>query len=103
MQLPDNAGQGGRMQHFALALLQQPLPPELAVLAVSSDGVDGIGDAAGILLSASQIQSLRQQQPEIVQALSCANSYAFWQRYGGQLFCSTTETNVMDLVAILKE
>ncbi len=103
VQLPVDAKPGGRMQHFALAFLQKPLPATVSVLAASSDGIDGNSDAAGVLLSASRINDLRQQTLALAQALSSASSYAFWQCRGGQLFCSATETNVMDLVAVIKE
>jgi hydroxypyruvate reductase len=103
VQLPADAGRGGRLQQLALALLQHDLADAVTVLAASSDGRDGNSDAAGVLLDATRWSRLLQHGEAAAQAYASANSYAFWARHGGHLFCSATETNVMDLLAIIKE
>ena len=108
VQLPAASGRGGRLQHFALALLlclmQTPFNAmAITVLAVSSDGCDGQSDAAGVLITPALLARAVALQDELSRALNTADSYAFWQQLGGQVFCSNTESNVMDAVVIIKE
>lgn len=112
LQLPAKPGRGGRNQHLALLLAQALCAqPELSVLCLATDGVDGQSDAAGAMFDVAMFQGeiadgAELNQPDqlrrIAAAVASASSYDCWRQLGGLLFTGATAGNVADLVLCWK-
>jgi hydroxypyruvate reductase len=97
--LPANPGSGGRNQSLALELAQRIRNLDnLNVLVAGTDGTDGPTDAAGGIIDGYTAQNTLRAQA----ALDAANAGGFLRDIGEIFITGPTNTNVMDLVIVLK-
>ena len=107
--LPDNAGHGGRNQHFALAAALEiaaqttdDAAANLYLLAAGSDGTDGATDDAGALIDRDTCQRGKDENLDPIACLQNADSGTFLAASGDLIHTGATGTNVMDVVIGLK-
>ena len=101
--LPDNAGHGGRNQHFALAAaLALQADTAIYLLAAGSDGTDGATDDAGALVDGDTCQRGKDENLDPIACLQNADSGTFLAASGDLIHTGATGTNVMDVVIGLK-
>lgn len=92
-------GRGGRNCEFLLALaIELAGLPNTYALAADSDGIDGIGDAAGAIISSD---SLPFGVREARDYLTRHDAYTYFERLGTLIKTGPTHTNVNDLRAVL--
>ena len=95
------SGKGGRNQHFVLAALQalqtNPSPHHITVLSAGTDGTDGPTDAAGAVVSNTEMIN----SVELADCLSRFDAYHYFERHGGLIKTGPTQTNVMDVMVVL--
>jgi hydroxypyruvate reductase len=97
--LPVNAGRGGRNQHLALAAAIQMQGMEKSyLLAAGTDGTDGLTDATGALVDNQTIKKGLQKHLNAVEFLQRADSNTFLEMVDATIITGATGTNVMDLV-----
>ncbi len=97
--LPVNAGRGGRNQHLALAAAIQMQGMEKSyLLAAGTDGTDGLTDATGALVDNQTIKKGLQKHLNAVEILQHADSNTFLDALNATIVTGATGTNVMDLV-----
>jgi len=97
------AGKGGRNQELALAAaLELDGVRGVAVLALTSDGIDGPTDAAGALVDGATIARARESGFHPEAALASNDSYPLLNACGALLHTGPTGTNVGDLVVGLR-
>ncbi len=96
-------GQGGRNQHFALALAGEIAGLEgVRCLIAGSDGRDGPTDAAGAFVDGTTVRRARRLGLEPRTFLRRCDSHAFFAALGDLFRPGLTGTNVMDLqIAII--
>jgi glycerate-2-kinase len=119
-------GKGGRNQHLALYLatllaegkwtqnrpdFNQPadgnftnqlsFPGNITILCAGTDGTDGPTDAAGAVVDAHSLQEALKRDNAPQNYLDNADSYRFFETYGGHILTGNTQTNVMDIIIIL--
>lgn len=101
--LPAHPGRGGRNQHLALAAaIYLPEYPELALLAVGTDGTDGPTEAAGGLVDAETCARVALAGLDAEDCLLRADSGAALAAADALVRTGPTGTNVADLVIGLK-
>ncbi len=95
-------GQGGRNQELVLSALQY-LKPNQIVLAMGTDGVDGIcpQKIAGAIADKETLQKAKKQHLSIKKFLDNNDSYHFFKKTGGHIKTGPTGTNLGDLVLLL--
>jgi glycerate 2-kinase len=92
-------GLGGRNQELALsAALAIEGVPNIVLMALATDGVDGPTDAAGALISGVTVPALRHMGLEPEHALANNDAYRVLNAAGGLLRPGPTGTNLNDLV-----
>jgi glycerate-2-kinase len=92
-------GVGGRNQELALAAAGELDGTRgAAILAFSSDGVDGPTDAAGAWVDGATLRRIRAAGLDPSQALSRNDSYPTLHAAGALVHTGPTGTNVADLV-----
>ena len=97
--LPKNAGMGGRNQHLALAAAIQMNGMESAyLLAAGTDGTDGLTSATGAVVDGLTVQRGAQRELATSDYLERADSNSFFKKTKGLINTGATGTNVMDLV-----
>lgn len=95
-------GVGGRNQELALSFAIHCSEDVTAVLAsVGSDGIDGVSDAAGGIVSCSTRQEAAEKGVDLVGALERNDSYTALKKLGRAIITGYTGTNVNDLVVVL--
>lgn len=99
-------GRGGRNQETALAFLASLAhAPEtcdgLALLAASTDGIDGPTDAAGAFSSREMLARARAAGLDADDYLRENDSYTFFDKIDGLLRTGTTNTNVSDIQILI--
>jgi hydroxypyruvate reductase len=104
VQLPDDAGSGGRAQQFALAAAQSIGDLEwdeaATVMVAATDGRDGPTDAAGAVVHAGTLRELRSRGIDAQAALSQCDAYPALDAVRALLRTGRTGTNVADVVAV---
>jgi glycerate 2-kinase len=101
--LPARPGRGGRNQHLALAAARLIAGhPDLMLLAIGSDGSDGVTDDAGALVDAESCSRLTLAHLDADVCLRNADSAAALAASGDLVHTGPTGTNVGDLVIGLK-
>lgn len=95
-------GRGGRNQELALAaaLALEGLP-DVALMALATDGSDGPTDSAGALVDGETVIRARAAGLDAHAYLADNDAYAFFDRAGGLLVTGPTGTNVNDLLVLL--
>ncbi len=92
-------GMGGRNQELALsAALAIEAMPNIALMALATDGVDGPTDAAGALINGETVPALRQMGFDPEYALANNDTYRVLDAVGELLRPGPTGTNLNDLV-----
>jgi glycerate 2-kinase len=101
--LPERPGRGGRNQHLALAAARLIAGhAELLLLAVGTDGSDGVTDDAGALVDAETCARLTLAELDADACLRTADSATALAASGDLVHTGPTGTNVGDLVIGLK-
>jgi glycerate 2-kinase len=103
VQLPPHPGKGGRNQHLALAAAKLIAgQADLMLLAVGTDGTDGVTEDAGALIDAESCARVVLGGLDVDECLAGADSGAALAASGDLLHLGPTGTNVGDLVIGLK-
>ena len=103
LMLPEHPGRGGRNQHLALAAARLIAGhPDLMLLAVGTDGSDGVTDDAGALVDAETCSRLTLAHVDADVCLRDADSATALSASGDLVHTGPTGTNVGDLVIGLK-
>jgi hydroxypyruvate reductase len=96
------AGKGGRNQELALsAALALEGVPDVALLALATDGTDGPTDAAGAIVDGQTTAKIRLAGGDGYRALAENNAYPLLATVGDLLCIGPTGTNVNDLMILL--
>jgi glycerate 2-kinase len=95
-------GRGGRNSEFLLALAIA-LNGEAGInaLAADTDGIDGIEDNAGAILSPDTLERAARKRIDAKAYLANNDAYEFFQRIDDLVITGPTHTNVNDFRAIL--
>lgn len=98
------AGQGGPNTEYLLALgLALNGASGIWALAADTDGIDGVGDNAGAILTPDSLDRICRQGLDPGTALTDNNAYAIFAGVGDLVFTGPTRTNINDFRAILIE
>jgi hydroxypyruvate reductase len=96
------AGKGGRNTEFLLSLaLTLKGAGGIWVIAGDSDGIDGVEDAAGALVTPDTLARMRNAGADPRQSLVGHDSYTAFKAVGDLVVTGPTLTNVNDIRAIL--
>lgn len=95
------SGAGGPNQEYALALSLALEGEDFAVLALDTDGKDGIGEAAGARIDGQTAARIREKGLDPAGCLDANDSRAALQAAGALIRTGPTCTNVNDLRIIL--
>ena len=92
------SGRGGRNQELALAAAADLAGlPDLALIALATDGGDGPTDAAGAVVTGATLDRARARGLDAAAYLARNDAYPFFDALGDLLKPGPTETNVNDL------
>lgn len=95
-------GRGGRAGEFCLGLAQALQgQPGVYALAADTDGIDGVEDNAGAVVSPQTLSQAAQQGLKVADCLDRNDAYGFFSAIGGLVLTGPTHTNVNDFRAIL--
>ena len=96
------AGKGGRNTEFLLSLaLTLKGADEIWAIAGDSDGIDGVEDAAGAVVTPDTLARMREAGVDPRQSLVSHDSYTAFKAAGDLVVTGPTLTNVKDIRAIL--
>ncbi|NSL90133.1 glycerate kinase [Chitinophaga sp. Mgbs1] len=96
-------GTGGRNQHLALAAAIALAGQEnITLLSAGTDGTDGPTDAAGAIVDGYTVINAEKLSLQANTFLQRHDSATFFSKAGGQMITGPTQTNVMDLIIVLK-
>jgi glycerate 2-kinase len=101
LKLPNNAGKGGRNQHYAATsiLAMQPYNGEWVVASLGTDGSDFIPDIAGAIVGNESLNKLEPRAIDIRTYLTSYDSYHLLKKIGNSLIkTGSTGTNVGDII-----
>ncbi|MGV1988628.1 glycerate kinase type-2 family protein [Agrobacterium sp. 22-221-1] len=99
---PDATGRGGRNTEFLLSLaIGLNEADSIWAIAGDTDGIDGVEDAAGAIVTPTTLSRLRQAGVTPRAALSGHDSYTAFKAIGDLVVTGPTLTNVNDIRAIL--
>jgi hydroxypyruvate reductase len=95
-------GRGGRAGEFCMGIAQA-LQGQTGVyaLAADTDGIDGVEDNAGAVVTPDTLTQAAQKGLKIAEFLDRNNAYGFFEAVGGLVVTGPTHTNVNDFRAIL--
>lgn len=101
------SGKGGRNQQMALSVLHKWAGSNdelsgLLFLASATDGTDGPTDAAGAMVDEQFVQEVKSKNINVDDYLVNNDSYHFFLNTDMHIITGPTQTNVMDIVMILK-
>jgi glycerate 2-kinase len=97
-------GSGGRNSEYLLALaVALGGRPGISAIACDTDGVDGVEDAAGALVTPDTLARAELAGVEPAAALAGNDSFSFFSALGDLVVTGPTGTNVNDFRAILVE
>jgi len=95
-------GKGGRNQELALAAaLALAGLPDVALLALATDGTDGPTDAAGAIVDGRTVEIARASGWDPAATLADNNAYPLLDAVGALLRTGPTGTNVNDITVLL--
>ena len=99
---PTKKGRGGRAGEFCLGLAQA-LQGQAGVwaLAADTDGIDGIEDNAGAMVTPDTLQRAEAKGLAIADHLQRHDAYGYFEALGDLVVTGPTHTNVNDFRAIL--
>ena len=93
------AGMGGRNQESGLSCAMR-LPSGILVACMGTDGIDGMSDAAGALVSKSTTANARRKKLDLTRYLKQHDSYTALKATNSLIFTGRTGTNVNDIAII---
>ncbi len=97
-------GRGGRNSEYLLALgLALDGHPGICAIACDTDGIDGVEEAAGAMVTSDTLARAQRAGVDPAAALAANDSYAFFAALGDLVVTGPTGTNVNDFRAILVE
>ena len=97
-------GRGGRNSEYLLALgLALDGHPGVCAIACDTDGIDGVQEAAGAIVTTDTLGRAMRAGVDPVAALAANDSYGFFAALGDLVVTGATGTNVNDFRAILVE
>jgi glycerate 2-kinase len=97
------SGRGGRNCEFLLALaLELAGKPGLYAIACDTDGIDGITEAAGAILTPDTLERARELGLDPQAMLENNDAYSFFAALGDLVIVGPTGTNVNDFRAVLR-
>lgn len=103
VELPPQAGQGGRCQSLALAAASALSGREhIVLLAAGTDGTDGPGTAAGAMVDGTTLERGTASGLDAERCLQRADAGSFLEASGDLVITGPTGTNVTDLVIAVK-
>jgi len=95
------SGRGGRNQELALAAVADLAGlPDVALVALATDGGDGPTDAAGAIVTGTTLERARARGLDPAAHLARNDAYPFFDALGDLLKPGPTETNVNDLAFV---
>jgi glycerate 2-kinase len=95
-------GRGGRAGEFCLGLaVALQAQPNVWALAADTDGIDGIEDNAGALVTPNTLQRATDKGIKPTEFLDRNDAYGFFDALGDLVITGPTHTNVNDFRAIL--
>jgi glycerate 2-kinase len=95
-------GRGGRNVEFALAFaVAMAGARNVFALAADTDGVDGMEQIAGAIVTPDTLSRARSRGIDPVAALEDNDGHGFFEAIGDQVITGPTQTNVNDFRAIL--
>jgi glycerate 2-kinase len=95
-------GRGGRAGEFCMGLAQALQgQPGVWALAADTDGIDGVEDNAGAMVTPDTLLRGQQAGVNLDEHLSCNDAYGYFQALNDLVFSGPTHTNVNDFRAIL--
>ena len=95
-------GRGGRAGEFCMGLALALQGQEgVWALAADTDGIDGIEDNAGALVTPDTLLRGRMAGRNLDEHLACNDAYGYFQALNDLVFSGPTHTNVNDFRAIL--
>ena len=99
---PTKKGRGGRAGEFCLGLAQA-LQGQASIwaLAADTDGIDGIEDNAGAMVTPDTLQRAEAKGLAIADHLQRHDAYSYFEALGDLVVTGPTHTNVNDFRAIL--
>ena len=101
--LPPNPGRGGRNQHLALSTALALNGQEgITLLAVGTDGTDGVTEDAGACVDGGTVAAMRAAGFDPEAALTHADSGSALAAVDALIRTGPTGTNVMDVVLAIK-
>jgi hydroxypyruvate reductase len=96
-------GRGGRNQELALAAsLAIEDRPDLTLLCLGTDGVDGMSPAAGAFADAGAVRRGREAGLDAADHLRRNDTYPYLAAAGNTVECGPTGTNVGDLILVAR-
>lgn len=105
VKLDKNAtGKGGRNQELCLHLLKHFHKsgwPKCAFISLATDGEDGETNVAGCILTPEIANQLIEDKVKLVSSLNNHDSFHFFENTGAHIKTGLTQTNVMDVYAVL--
>jgi glycerate 2-kinase len=97
-------GRGGRNSEYLLALgLSLDGHTGICAIACDTDGIDGVEEAAGAIVTTDTLGRARRAGVDPAAALAANDSYGFFAALGDLVVTGPTGTNVNDFRAILVE
>jgi len=104
LELPENAGDGGRNQHYAAAsiLEMNAYPGEWVVASVGTDGSDYLPDVAGAIVDNNTIEEAAAKGADVRAYIDRFDSNGLFEKIGSSLVITgNTGTNVSDVMLYL--
>ena len=101
MRVPENAGTGGRNQHFALYCAEKIAGENIAVFSAGTDGVDGNSLAAGGIVDGTTMDRARAAGLDVARHLSGFNAFPLLEKLSDSIQTGPTGTNVRDVRILL--
>ena len=97
-------GKGGRNTEFILSMaIHLKEVNGITALSIDTDGIDGVEDNAGALISDVTLRKAKSQNLIPQKFLDNNDSYSFFQKIDDLIFTNPTLTNVNDFRAVLIE
>jgi hydroxypyruvate reductase len=97
-------GRGGRNGEYLLALARAlGGHPGICAIACDTDGIDGVEEAAGAIVTTDTLERARLAGVDPGAALAANDAYGFFAALGDLVVTGPTGTNVNDFRAILVE
>ncbi len=95
-------GRGGRNTEFLLSLaIELGGARNIYALACDTDGIDGLGNNAGAIISPDSLYRAEQMGVNFSALLANNNTYDFFKQTGDLVVTNITRTNVSDYRAIM--